>query len=61
MLNKENFIAEVDRFITCILEKKDSWHGINIYEIERCVKIHNFCLILGEGGIGKKSISNRLR
>lgn len=53
MLNKENFIAEVDRFITCILEKKDSWHGINIYEIERCVKIHNFCLILGEGGIGK--------
>lgn len=51
--NKVNFLAEVNNIITQILEKKNSWYGLNIYEIEKCLKIHEFCLISGEGGVGK--------
>ena len=32
---------------------KDSWCGLSLYEIETYVKLHSFCLISGEGGIGK--------
>ena len=53
MSDKENFLNEVGNIITLILEKKDSWYGLNIYEIERYLKIQDFCLISGEGGIGK--------
>lgn len=53
MSDKASFLTEVGNMITLILEKKDSWYGLNIYEIERYLKIHDFCLISGEGGIGK--------
>lgn len=48
-----NFLAEVNNIITQILEKKNSWYGLNIYEIEKCLKIHEFCLISGEGELAK--------
>lgn len=51
--NKERFLAEIDNIITQIREKKNSWYGLNMYEIESSLKIHDFCLISGEGGIGK--------
>ena len=51
--DKANFITEVDNIIAEILEKKKSWYGLNRYEIEKYLKIHEICLISGEGGIGK--------
>ena len=50
---KEKFLNEIKNIIALIQEKNDSWYGLNIYEIERYLKIHDFCLISGEGGIGK--------
>lgn len=29
------------------------WYGLDFYAIERYMKMHRFCLITGEGGIGK--------
>lgn len=51
--NKASFLNEVKNIIELIQKKKDSWYGLDIYEIERYLKIHAFCLIAGEGGIGK--------
>ena len=51
--DKRSFLDEVGNMIALILKKKDSWYGMNLPEVERYVKIHNFCLISGEGGIGK--------
>ena len=50
---KEKFLNEIKNIIALIQENNDSWYGLNIYEIERYLKIHDFCLISGEGGIGK--------
>ena len=58
MSDKKRFFDEVRNLITLILDKKSSWYGLNIYEIERYLKIHNFCLISGEGGIGKSYFIN---
>lgn len=51
--DKASFLNEVKNIIELIQKKKDSWYGLDIYEIERYLKIHDFCLIAGEGGIGK--------
>ena len=51
--NKTVFLGEVAKKIADIHNLKDSWCGISLYEIETYVKIHRFCLISGEGGIGK--------
>ena len=51
--NKANFLDEVERIIAQIQKKNLSWYSVNIYEIKTCLKMHSFCLISGEGGIGK--------
>ena len=51
--NKANFLDKVERVIAQIQKKNSSWYGVNIYEIKTCLKMHSFCLISGEGGIGK--------
>ena len=51
--DKASFLNEAKNIIELIQKKKDSWYGLDIYEIERYLKIHDFCLIAGEGGIGK--------
>lgn len=50
---KSDFLEEVEKKIADIKKIKESWHGLNVYEVETCVKLHRFCLISGEGGIGK--------
>ena len=35
MSDKKRFFDEVRNLITLILDKKSSWYGLNIYEIER--------------------------
>lgn len=51
--DKNIFILKVNKEIKKIQTKKPNWYGLNGYEIEECVRQHEFCLISGEGGIGK--------
>lgn len=51
--NKEEFIKNTKSIITAIQNKKINWFGLNIYEVEECIRQQEFCLISGEGGIGK--------
>ena len=50
---KESFFKKIENIIELIHKKNDYWYGINIYDLDRYLKIHKFCLIAGEGGIGK--------
>lgn len=50
---KSAFLNEVAKKIADIHKLKESWYGLSLYEIEIYMKLHAFCLISGEGGIGK--------
>lgn len=50
---KSTFLIEIAKRISDIHKIKDSWYGLSLYEIETYMKLHSFCLISGEGGIGK--------
>ena len=50
---KSAFIEEIAKKISDIRNLKGSWHGLSLYEIETYMSLHRFCLISGEGGIGK--------
>ena len=50
---KSAFIDEIAKKISDIKNLKGSWHGLSLYEIETYMSLHSFCLISGEGGIGK--------
>lgn len=50
---KSTFLSEIAKRISDIHKIKDSWYGLSLYEIETYMKLHSFCLISGEGGIGK--------
>lgn len=50
---KSAFIDEIAKKISDIKNLKGSWHGLSLYEIETYTSLHSFCLISGEGGIGK--------
>lgn len=50
---KSAFIEEIAKKISDIRNLKGSWHGLSLYEIETYMSLHSFCLISGEGGIGK--------
>ena len=51
--DKDQFLRAVHSKIASIHAKEKYWFGANEYEIEECVRRHEFCLISGEGGIGK--------
>ena len=50
---KSTFLSEIAKRISDIHNLKESWYGLSLYEIETYMKLHSFCLISGEGGIGK--------
>lgn len=50
---KSVFLDELAEKISAIQSLKESWYGLSLYEIEDYMKLHGFCLISGEGGIGK--------
>lgn len=50
---KSAFIEEIAKKISDIRNLKGYWHGLSLYEIETYMSLHRFCLISGEGGIGK--------
>ena len=51
--DKERFFKNIEKIITLIKEKNSSWFGLGTDELKRYLKIHRFCMIIGEGGIGK--------
>lgn len=51
--DKESFINNVKNIVERIQAKIPYWYGLDLYELERIIKIQEFCLISGEGGIGK--------
>jgi len=50
---KSAFLYEIEKKISAIKNLKESWYGLSLYEIETVMKLHRFCLISGEGGVGK--------
>lgn len=51
--DKERFFKNIEKIIMLIKEKNSSWFGLGTDELKRYLKIHRFCMIIGEGGIGK--------
>ena len=51
--DKERFFKNIEKIITLIKEKNSSWFGLGTDELKRYLKLHRFCMIIGEGGIGK--------
>lgn len=51
--NKKSFLNDLDKKVAEVYAKDKYWAGINEYEVRECVYQHKFCLISGEGGIGK--------
>lgn len=50
---KQVFLEEIAKRISDIQTLMGSWYGLSLYEIETYMNLHSFCLISGEGGIGK--------
>lgn len=53
LIDKSRFLEQVSKEIEYIKKKDKYWFGISIDEIEESMKLHEFCLISGEGGTGK--------
>lgn len=51
--DKELFLNKANRLIDDIKNKNNSWRGIDKYHLNECILLQKFCLICGEGGIGK--------
>ena len=51
--NKEQFIKEISQIVLEIRDVCPYWYGIDTFEIQRRMDMQKFCLISGEGGIGK--------
>lgn len=51
--NKEEFISKISNCIDTIHTKKEYWFGLSLHKVKECVHQHEFCMISGEGGIGK--------
>ncbi len=63
--DKDQFLKKIKAKVEIIQSKKSNWYGLSLYEVEKCVLQHKFCLISGEGGIGKsyfiKCLEEKLR
>ena len=51
--DKEKFLIQIKELVNVIFSKNELWSGINTYYLEDVVKMHEFCVIKGPGGIGK--------
>lgn len=59
-LSYDAFVTDTTAFLNTlrekvseIREKQPEWYGVDLYSVEQYMKMHRFCLISGEGGIGK--------
>lgn len=51
--DKEKFLTQIKELENVIFSKNELWSGINTNYLEDVVKMHEFCVIKGPGGIGK--------
>lgn len=51
--DRAKFIQEIKVLINVIHNKNENWYGLDLYRVEECIRQQEFCLISGEGGIGK--------
>lgn len=49
----EEFIIKLKTIVQKIRQIEPSWSGLNIYSVQEALDLHKFCLVSGEGGIGK--------
>ena len=47
------FKEKLQLLIEKIREIEPYWNGVDLYDISDTMKMHKFCLVSGEGGIGK--------
>lgn len=52
-MNRAKFLECVKSAIGDIQIKRPNWYGVNEYEVEEALRQQEFCLVSGEGGIGK--------
>lgn len=52
-VDRVKFIQDIKKLINDINKKNEFWHGLDVFQIDRAIKLQEFCLISGEGGIGK--------
>lgn len=52
-VDRIGFIKKIKNIVSDIQVKKENWYGLNPYDLEECIQQQEFCLISGEGGIGK--------
>lgn len=51
--DRVKFIQEIRTLIENIHDKNPNWYGLDLYNVEESIRQQEFCLISGEGGIGK--------
>lgn len=51
--NKEKFMELINNIVADIRKECPYWYGLDTFEIQRRIDMQKFCLISGEGGIGK--------
>ena len=51
--DRVKFIQEIRTLIENIYDKNPNWYGLDLYNVEESIRQQEFCLISGEGGIGK--------
>ena len=47
------FLESLRARIEEIHKLQPNWYGLDLYAVEQYLKMHRFCLVSGEGGIGK--------
>jgi len=53
LTDDKELIESVGHLIQEIRKKNPYWSGYDVYTVQSALKMHKFCLISGEGGIGK--------
>lgn len=52
-VDRTRFIQDIKKMVNSIQEKDKYWYGVDPSQITTCIRLQEFCLISGEGGIGK--------
>lgn len=51
--DRDVFLKNIKELINTIRNKVPNWYGLDFYTVEESIQQQEFCLISGEGGIGK--------
>lgn len=50
---KESFIRNLNEILSRIRKIHEYWYGLDLLSVSNCIDMQKFCVITGEGGIGK--------